>query len=239
MTSSANRYPNAALDLVILLFQQSAMLPIVHHPDYLAPLRPGHRFPMSKYGYLREALVSRGLLKPGGYLAPVPASRGQIELAHRPDYVDRVFSGTLDAGEVRRIGLPQTPQVLARSRLSSAGTTLAAWLAIEHGIACNSAGGSHHAGPDYGAGFCLLNDVAVAICNYFSQGYGGPVLVVDADVHQGDGTARIFQEHPGVFTLSIHASRNFPARKATSSMDVALPDGTADHDYLAALATAL
>lgn len=194
---------------------------------------------MSKYGYVREALISRGFLKPGGYLAPVAASRGQIELAHRPDYVDRVFSGALSADEVRRIGLPQTPQVVDRSRLSSAGTTLAAWLALENGIACNSAGGSHHAGPDYGAGFCLLNDVAVAICNYFSQGYGGLVLVVDADVHQGDGTARIFQDHPGVFTLSIHAERNYPVRKAKSSMDVALPDGTGDLDYVAALTTAL
>ncbi|MEM7060686.1 MAG: histone deacetylase [Pseudomonadota bacterium] len=215
------------------------MLPIVHHPDYLAPLRPGHRFPMSKYGYVREALIGRGLLSSGGYLAPAAAGRGQIELAHAPAYVDRVFSGMLTSEEVRRIGLPQTSQVVMRSRLSSAGTTLAAWMAIEHGIACNSAGGSHHAGPDYGAGFCLLNDVAVAICNYFAQGLGGPVLVVDADVHQGDGTARIFQDHPGVFTLSIHAARNFPARKATSSMDIALPDGTGDAEYLAALAPAL
>lgn len=215
------------------------MLPIVHHPDYLAPLRSGHRFPMSKYGYVREALISRGLLKPGGYLAPAAASRGQIELAHRPDYVERVFSGALSAEEVRRLGLPQTPQVVRRARLSSAGTILATWLALEHGIACNSAGGSHHAGPDYGAGFCVLNDVAVAVCNYFSQGQSGPVMVVDADVHQGDGTARIFQGHSGVFTLSIHAARNFPARKATSSLDVALPDGTGDSDYLTALAGAL
>ena len=215
------------------------MLPIVHHPEYLAPLRPGHRFPMSKYGYVRAALVSRGLLTPGGYLAPAKATRGQIELAHQPNYVDRVFSGTLSAEEIRRIGLPQTDQVVTRSRLSSSGTLLAAWMALEHGIACNSAGGSHHAGPDYGAGFCVLNDVAVAVANLFAQGFSGPVLIVDADVHQGDGTARIFQDHPGVFTLSIHAERNFPARKAASSLDVALPDGTEDADYLAALSAAL
>lgn len=214
-------------------------LPIVYHADYMAPLRQGHRFPMSKYGYLREALESRGLLTPGGFVAPAPASRGQIELAHAPDYVARVFEGTLRADEVRRIGLPQTSRVSRRARLSAAGTTLAAWLAMEHGIACNAAGGSHHAAPDHGAGFCVFNDVAVAVRNLYANGLSGPVLIVDTDVHQGDGTARFFENDASVFTVSVHAERNFPARKAASSLDVALPDRSSDYAYLSVLSAAL
>ena len=210
------------------------MLPIVHHADYLVSLKPGNRFPMSKYGYLREALAARGLLAPGGYLAPSPATAAQIALAHDADYVGRVFSQSLSPAEVRRIGLPGSEPVARRARLASAGTLLAAWLALEHGLACNSAGGSHHAGPDAGAGFCVFNDVAVAIRNLMAQGVSGPVLVIDADVHQGDGTARIFAGDPRVFTFSIHAAKNFPARKAISDLDIALPDGIGDADYLAA-----
>ena len=210
------------------------MLPIVHHPDYLAPLKPGHRFPMSKYGYLREALAARGLLRSGGYLAPSPASAAQVALAHDPAYVDRVLTQRLSACELRRIGLPGTERVARRARLSAAGTLLAAWLALEHGIACNSAGGSHHAGPDAGSGFCVFNDVAVAIRNLLAQGVPGPILVIDADVHQGDGTARIFADDPRVFTFSIHSQKNFPARKARSDLDIGLVDRTADADYLAA-----
>jgi len=215
------------------------MLPIVHHPDYLAPLKPGHRFPMSKYGYLREALVSRGLLSAGAYPAPAPATAAQVSLAHDGGYVERVFSQSLSAQELRRIGLPGTEAVARRARLSSAGTLLAAWLAIEHGIACNSAGGSHHAGPDAGAGYCVFNDVAVAIRNLMAQGFSGPVLVIDADVHQGDGTAQIFADDPRVFTFSIHSQRNFPARKSVSDLDIGLPDRMGDTDYLSALAAGL
>jgi len=211
------------------------MLPVVHHPDYVAPLKPGHPFPMSKYGYLRDALVARGLLAPGSYPAPAPATAAQIALAHDSSYVGRVFGQRLDEREIRRIGLPGTERVARRARLASAGTLLAAWLALEHGIACNSAGGSHHAGPDAGAGYCVFNDVAVAIRNLIAQGVAGRMLVIDADVHQGDGTARIFHGDPQVFTFSIHAAKNFPARKAASDLDIALPDRTGDADFLAAL----
>ncbi len=215
------------------------MLPIVHHPDYIAPLRPGHRFPMSKYGYLREALARRGLLGAGLCLSPGQAGAAQIALAHAPDYVERVFAAALAPDEVRRIGLPQSEAVLRRVRLSAAGTTLAGWLALEHGIACNAAGGSHHAGPDYGAGYCIFNDVAVAVRNLLAHGLAGTVLIVDADVHQGDGTARIFAHDPRVFTFSIHAEKNFPARKARSDIDIGLPDGSGDQTYLAALRSGL
>lgn len=215
------------------------MLPIIHHPDYQTALRPNHRFPMSKYGYLREALVARGLLSPGRYLSPAPAGVRTLELAHDADYVDRAIGLRLSPDEIRRIGLPGTPEVVRRSRLSAAGTLLAGWMALEQGIACNSAGGSHHAAPGHGAGFCVFNDVAVAALALLSQGVTPPILVIDADVHQGDGTALIFEGDSRVFTLSIHAAKNFPARKARSDLDVPLPDGTADGAYLEALHEAL
>ena len=214
-------------------------LPIVHHPDYVAPLRPTHSFPMSKYGYLRAALEARGLMRPGGWLAPAPANPGQIALAHDPAYVDRALGLTLSDDEVRRIGLPRSPQVMRRARLAAAGTTLAARLALEYGVACNGAGGSHHAGPAGGAGYCVFNDVAVAAATLLAEGTVRRVLVVDADVHQGDGTAEIFVGDDRVFTLSIHAEKNFPARKARSDLDVALPDGVMDRAYVAALGQAL
>ncbi|MEM6904269.1 MAG: histone deacetylase [Pseudomonadota bacterium] len=217
----------------------SQPLPIVHHPHYRIPLRAGHRFPMSKYGYLREALEARGLLAPGRYVAPAPAEASQIALAHAPGYVDRALSQTLEEAEVKAIGLPFTAALARRAQLTAAGTTLAAWLALEHGIALNAAGGSHHAMRGGGAGFCVFNDVAVAAVNLLAQGVAAPFLVFDADVHQGDGTAEIFAGDPRVFTASIHAANNYPAEKARSDLDIALPDGVEDGAYLAALEAAL
>ncbi|MSU90003.1 histone deacetylase [Rhodobacteraceae bacterium 2CG4] len=216
------------------------MLPVVWHPDYIAPLKPGHRFPMSKYGYLRRALVARGVLpQTGGYLAPAPAPFAQIAAVHAPGYVDRVLTCATTAAERRAIGLPATPAVARRAQLSAAGTTLAARLALEHGVACNAAGGAHHAGPAGGAGYCVFNDVAVAARALLDAGQVRRVLVVDLDVHQGDGTALIFAAEPAVFTLSVHAARNYPARKAASRLDVGLEDGTGDGAYLARLGAAL
>ncbi|WP_112322662.1 histone deacetylase family protein [Oceanibium sediminis] len=215
-------------------------LPIVYHTDYVAPLKPGHRFPMSKYGYLREALIARRLLpEAGGYIAPAPAGFAQIASVHAPDYVDRVFTQSLHPEEVRVLGLPGSAAVARRARLSVAGTTLAARLALEHGVACNAAGGSHHAGPTGGAGYCVFNDVAVAARTLLDEGQVARVLIVDLDVHQGDGTARIFADDSAVYTLSVHGARNYPVRKARSDHDVGLPDGTADAAYLAAVRGAL
>ncbi len=210
--------------------------PIVSHPDYIAPLKPNHRFPMSKYGYLRQALIAEGIVTgEADFVTPTEASFAQIAAVHAPDYVDRVFSQTLRPEETRRIGLPHTPAVARRARLSAAGTMLAARLALEHGVACNAAGGSHHAGPDGGAGFCVFNDVAVAARNLLDAGQVHRILVIDLDVHQGDGTARIFAEEPAVFTLSVHAEKNYPARKAPSDRDIGLADGVEDKAYLARL----
>ncbi len=216
------------------------MLPIVWHPDYLAPLRPGHRFPMSKYGYLRETLIARRLLPDAGsYVAPAPARVAQAAAVHALDYVERVADQRLTREEERRIGLPGTAAVARRAFLSAAGTLLAARLALEHGLACNAAGGSHHAGPEGGAGFCVFNDVAIAAQALLDEGAVRRVLVIDCDVHQGDGTARIFADRPEVMTVSLHAERNYPARKARSHLDYPLPDRLQDRAYLEVLDHAL
>jgi acetoin utilization deacetylase AcuC-like enzyme len=216
------------------------MLPIVYHPDYQVPLRPGWRFPMGKSGYLRSALIARRLLPAtGGYIAPAPARPALAAAVHALAYVERVAGGRLSPAEARAIGLPNSDVVMRRAFLSAAGTLLAARLALEHGIACNMAGGSHHAGPDGGAGFCVLNDVAIAAQALLDEGRVARVLVVDCDVHQGDGTARIFAGRPDVLTLSLHAERNYPARKARSHIDYPLPDGLRDAAYLEVLAAAL
>ncbi|MEM9096350.1 MAG: histone deacetylase [Pseudomonadota bacterium] len=210
-------------------------LPIVHHPDYQAPLRPGHRFPMSKYGYLRKALTARGLMQPGSWVAPAAATAATISLAHDAGYVSRAFSLTLSDQEMRAIGLPRTERVIRRARLASAGTVLAARLAMAEGIACNTAGGSHHAGLLGGAGFCTFNDVAVAAHALLSTGVVQRVLIFDCDVHQGDGTAEIFADEPAVITVSIHSERNYPSEKKSSDIDVGLADGVTDDDYLRVL----
>lgn len=215
------------------------MLPVVYHPDYQIPLRSGHRFPMSKYGYLQAALTRRGLLEVGSRSIPAPASEAVVQRVHAADYVSRVFRSELRADETRRIGLPNAPRVARRARLATAGTLLATRLAVEYGLALNAAGGSHHAGPEGGAGYCVFNDVGVAIAALMASGGPSPVLVVDCDVHQGDGTARICEDLPGVYTLSLHGARNYPARKARSSLDIGLPDQTGDAAYLAALEAAL
>lgn len=214
-------------------------LPVVFHPDYVTPLRPGHRFPMSKYGYLRQHLIDAGLITQAGYLSPAEASVGLLTLAHAPDYVDKVLGRTLGDKEIRAIGLPLFDRLVRRVRLSSAGTLLAARLAMEHGVACNGAGGSHHAAHGAGSGYCVFNDVAVAAAALVSEGVVGQALVIDLDVHQGDGTAQIFAKQDAVFTLSVHAAKNFPARKKLSDLDAPLPDATDDAGYLKALSETL
>lgn len=215
------------------------MLPIVHHPDYalIAAARRGQS--MSKYGYLRDVLRRKRILMQDTMISPAPFDRAQIALAHDAGYVGRVFDGTLTDDEIKLIGLRRVPLIARRARLASAGTTLAAWLAMEHGIACNTAGGSHHAHSTHGSGFCIFNDVAVAIRNIMAQGFPGPFAVVDADVHQGDGTAQMFASDTSVFTLSLHADRNFPHVKMSSDLDISLDDHADDQTYLEALASAL
>lgn len=194
---------------------------------------------MSKYGHLRRELLRRGLAMENGFASPGLASSRLLGRAHDPGYVSRVFALALTEAEQRRIGLPRGEAFVRRARLASAGTALAAELALERGIASNTAGGSHHAARGHGAGFCTFNDVAVAASALLAVGRIRRALVVDCDTHQGDGTAEIFAGDDRVFTLSMHGEKNFPARKMVSDLDVGLPDGTGDADYLSALDAAL
>ena len=208
---------------------------------FVLPLPEGHRFPMAKYRMLRER-VSAEL--PGVVLLePEPASAGQLALAHAPQYVERVFSGTLDAAEIRAIGFPWSAEMVERSRRSAGATIAACRAATIDGVAVNLAGGTHHAQHARGAGYCVFNDAAISARVMQGEAASGRrvlrVAIVDLDVHQGDGTAQILNGDRSVFTLSIHAASNFPHRKQTSSFDVALPDGTGDDAYLATLRESL
>jgi acetoin utilization deacetylase AcuC-like enzyme len=213
--------------------------PIVHHPAFRAEMPPGHRFPMDKFSRLAAVLEAEGVAGPDGFVCPEPIDLESLLLVHDEAYVRGVIELTLSADVVRRVGLPNTESVARRAQAAVGGTLLAARLALEHGIACNTAGGSHHAEAGAGAGFCVFNDVAVAARRLQAEGRVRQVLVVDLDVHQGDGTARIFDGDPSVFTFSMHAEKNFPARKAVSDLDVDLPDGMGDDAYLEALSGVL
>lgn len=213
-------------------------LPIVHHPAFDAAFDPKHRFPMSKFSRLAEILVEDGLV-PDGFRVPEPADEAALRRAHAPDYVEAVLTQTVPAAMEKAIGFPVDARVALRSRCATGGTLLTARLALRHGLACNTAGGSHHASWDGGAGFSVFNDVAVAAHALLAEGLVGRVLVFDCDVHQGDGTARIFAAEPRVFTLSIHGAHNYPEVKPPSDLDIPLPDKTGDAAYLAVLPFAL
>ncbi|MEM6381541.1 MAG: histone deacetylase [Pseudomonadota bacterium] len=210
---------------------QSPYLPIVHHIGYVAEMPERHRFPMAKFGALADHLQAEGLV-PNGYFEPREAPHGWLTLAHDAAYVDAVNHASVPPHIAKQIGLPMTHSVGKRGRLATAGTVLTGQLALEHGLAANTAGGSHHARFEHGAGFCVFNDVAVAVRALQADGAIERALIIDLDVHQGDGTARIFEGDPSVWTVSVHARSNYPAEKARSSVDVELADGTTDSDYL-------
>lgn len=212
-------------------------LPLVHHPEYSVALTPGHRFPMDKYALLPGALAAAG--QAVAAITPQPMPQPWLEAVHDPDYVAAVLAAAVPPAIERRIGIAVTPAVARRSLLVAGGTHAAALHALAHGWAANGAGGSHHAGPAGGAGFCVTNDLAIAAHRLVAQGAVARILILDLDVHQGDGTALIMAGRPDIITLSIHAERNFPVRKARSHHDIGLPDGTGDADYLAILADAL
>lgn len=213
--------------------------PVVSHPAYVVPLPEGHRFPMPKFARLLLYLRESGLMRPAQEFVPEPAPQAWLELAHDHRYVTDILSLRLAPEAQRRLGLPLSDVLALRSRCAVAGTVLTARLALEHGIACNTAGGSHHAFKGFGAGFCVFNDVAVAACLLLAEGLVGKVAVIDLDVHQGDGTAAIFAGDPRVATLSVHCRANFPVRKEQSDLDVALDPSTSDEAYLEAVQTIL
>ena len=210
---------------------------VVHHPAYVAPPDPRARAQSSKNGLIRDLLRDSGV--PIAWRTPAPTPRRWLEEVHDPDYVAQVLAAAVPPDKERRIGFAVTPEVAARSQVVPGGTWLAARLALEHGFAANSAGGSHHALHDTGAGYCVFNDLAIAAVRLIEEGTIERLLVVDVDVHQGDGTAALTAGRSGIATYSIHAVKNFPARKARSTLDVPLADGMGDDPYLAALAETL
>jgi acetoin utilization deacetylase AcuC-like enzyme len=207
--------------------------------SFVLPLPAGHRFPMEKYRLLRERVAASGLVAPEELCVPEPAGDAQLTLVHDPDYVARVSSGQLSERELRRIGFPWSPALVERSRRSVGATIAAARAALADGFGASLAGGTHHAYADHGEGYCVFNDVAVAARVLQAEGRARRVLVLDCDVHQGNGTAAIFAGDPSVFTFSIHGARNFPFHKERSDLDIALPDEAGDELFLGALAEGL
>jgi len=207
---------------------------VLHCDLFTYPLPPDHRFPAAKYGLLRKRVADE-LSPPCELLTPDAATDVELLRVHHPEYLAKVVSGALTDREVRRIGLPWSPELVERSRRSVGGTIEACRSALLDGIAVSLAGGTHHAFPDHGAGYCIFNDVAVAVRALQAEGRARRIVVVDCDVHQGDGTAAIFADDSSVFTFSIHGAKNFPLHKERSDLDVNLPDGTGDVDYLDAL----
>lgn len=198
-----------------------------------APLNlpEGHSFPATKYSLLFQRIAAAGL-PDVELIASTPASDEQLKLAHTRDYVARVINGEIAEKEMRRIGFPWSPTLVARSKLSVGGTIAACRAAIEEGMAANLAGGTHHAYSDHGEGYCVFNDVAIASRQLQLDGIVGRVVIIDCDVHQGNGTAAIFAQDPSVFTFSIHGQKNFPFHKEPSDLDVGLPDGCNDECFL-------
>jgi len=202
---------------------------------YTFPLPEGHRFPMQKYDLLRQAVQAAGLVSDGDLRAAQPATDEEILRAHDRDYLERLVAGRLTAKEIRRIGLPWSPELVTRARHSVGGTIAACRAALEDGLAVNLAGGTHHAFRDHGQGYCLLNDVVIAARAMVAEGRVRQVLIVDCDVHQGNGTAALAQGDASILTFSIHSESNFPLFKEQSDLDIELADGTGDEAYLAAL----
>ncbi|HYY57653.1 MAG TPA: histone deacetylase [Pyrinomonadaceae bacterium] len=214
---------------------KSKMVKVSYTPRYYADIGEGHVFPIRKFELVRDRLLREGTLTPADIVEPQPASIADVLLIHTDDYITRLRAGTLDSRELRRLGLPWSKALVRRSFLAAGGTLNAARWSLGGGIGSNLAGGTHHAFPDRGEGFCVLNDVAIAIRVLCREGLISRAAVVDCDVHQGNGTATIFAEDPLVFTFSMHGAKNYPLFKARSSLDLELPDATTDDVYLETL----
>ena len=206
---------------------------------YTIPLPPNHRFPIEKYALLRDAALAEGLIEPGGMHEPERARLDDLLLVHTQEYVQSIVDGTLSPAAQRALGLPWSPELAERSFRAVGGTCEAAVQALTAGVAINLAGGTHHAFPDRGEGYCVFNDIAVAIRRLQRQGRIVRAAIIDLDVHQGNGTHAIFQGDPLVYTMSMHGDRNYPFRKVPGSLDIELADGTGDDEYLERLRAAL
>lgn len=215
------------------------MLNIAYHPIYQLPLPEGHRFPMEKYDLLPKQLLYEGTCEKEDFFAPEKIPNAIIESVHDSEYLDRLLNLALDPKEVRKIGFPLSQQLIDREIIIAGGTVEGAKRALTDGIAMNIAGGTHHAFSAWGEAFCLLNDQAIAAQYLIDQQLVNRVLIVDLDVHQGNGTAEIFKNNPAVFTFSMHGAKNYPFHKEESDYDLAMEDGTNDTTYLNTLKSAL
>lgn len=210
-------------------------LPIIHHDGYVCEFPMKHRFAMRKFHGVLRFLKTDNVISMKQVLEPSAIDPDFLKLVHTPDYVERFLSGNTSVEEQRLTGFQWSTGIVSRCRLETGGTLLAGQLAMEHGIACSTGGGTHHAFPSHGAGYCLLNDLAVTAAVLFKECQVKKVLIVDLDVHQGDGTACIFSDNCAVFTFSMHCEKNYPLKKQMSDMDVGLVTGITDKDYLAHL----
>ena len=205
-------------------------LPIVNHKDYFAKIGDDHKFPIKKFGELANYLLKNNIVK--NFHKPYPCSDKTLKRAHSERYIKNIRNKTLEDNIVKKIGFPLIDSVVQRSLVATGGTVLASKLAIKYGIACNTAGGSHHANFEGGAGYCVFNDVAVGAQYLLDRGLAGRILIVDLDVHQGNGNADIFKDNKNVFTFSMHSKTNYPAKKSISNLDVELEDNTEDKEYI-------
>jgi acetoin utilization deacetylase AcuC-like enzyme len=211
------------------------MLKIAYSPVYKYALPEKHRFPMEKYELLPEQLLYEGTVGPANFFEPLPAEESVILYTHDADYWNKLKGLQLSEKEIRAIGFPLSEALVQRGRHISNGTLQCALYAQQYGVAMNIAGGTHHSFSYKGEGFCLLNDIAIAANYLLREGLASQILVVDLDVHQGNGTAQIFEKEPRVFTFSMHGERNYPNRKERSDLDIGLPDGMEDEPYLQVL----
>ena len=205
-------------------------LPVVNHKDYEAQLNDDNKFPIKKFGELAKALIKNKIVK--NFYVPEPCSVETLKEAHTEDYINKIKNKTLDKNEIRKIGFPLVDSVVRRSFIATGGTVLATKLALNYGIACNTAGGSHHATSNEGAGFCVFNDVAVAAKYLTTRGLANRILIIDLDVHQGNGNSEIFKNDTQVFTFSMHAKVNYPAKKSISDLDIELEENLEDREYI-------
>jgi len=212
---------------------------VAYDPVYAHPLPPGHRFPMIKYELIPEQLLYEGTISPKNLFAPAPCPDDIVLWTHGAHYLEKLHRQTLSPREQRHIGFPQSPGLTLRERVITQGTIDCCHYALEHGVALNVAGGTHHAFADRGEGFCLLNDFAVAANYLLRNKLARQILIIDLDVHQGNGTARIFEQQPAVFTFSMHGAHNYPFHKEKSDLDIGLKDGTDDRIYLPLLENTL
>ena len=205
-------------------------LPVVNHEDYFAKIGDDHKFPINKFGELANYLIKNKIVEK--FHKPFPCSVETLKYAHSKEYILDIKNKTLSKDGVKKIGFPLVDSVVQRSLIATGGTVLASKLAINYGIACNTAGGSHHANYYGGAGYCVFNDVAVAAHYLINRGLANKILIVDLDVHQGNGNSDIFRENRNVFTFSMHSKTNYPAKKSTSDLDVELEDNLGDQSYV-------